>query len=209
MVDTGNRKYARSGTSTTEIRWTTNQSNELNWDNRETYSFYSGNYINWYNTEEEDLPVGGEVIKTRMEIVKEVATGLISDLDGVNLGIMRYANTGGCPRDSDDDDWEARGGMVMYPISPLTDASRAAMIAEIDSWEPAGWTPLSETLYEAHQYLSGGAVVHGNTSSVQAADYDNDCTRERQWRLRRSHRDLPVPECSVVASRRHCRLQYL
>jgi len=193
------RRYARSGTSTTANRWTNTASEELAWGSRETYSFYSANYINWYNTAEDDLPAGGQVIKTRMDIVKEVATGLINDLDGVNLGLMRYANTGGCSSDGDDDEWEARGGMVTYPVSALTTTTRTDMIAQINSWVPAGWTPLSETLYEAHQYLSGGAVVHGNTSSVQAADYRNNCSATGNGDFRDRTATHPFP--SVPASR--------
>jgi type IV pilus assembly protein PilY1 len=198
VVDSGTRKYARSGTATTN-RWTNTTSEELNWGSRETYSFYSANYINWYNTAEDDLPPGGQVIKTRMDIVKEVATGLINDLDGVNLGLMRYANTGGCSSDGDDDEWEARGGMVTYPVSTLNDTNRAAMVAQINSWVPSGWTPLSETLYEAHQYLKGAAVVHGNTSSLQVADYRNPCSATGNGDFRDRTATHPFP--SVPASR--------
>ncbi len=195
---TSSSYYARSGSGTSS-RWTSNEGNQLDWGLRQTYSFYSGNYINWHNTAAEDLPEGDAVIKTRMEIVKEVATGLIEDLDGVNLGLMRYSNNGGCGRDGSDDEWEARGGMVTYPISALTPTTRAEMIAQIDSWQPEGWTPLSETLFEAYKYLSGGTVGFGNVSSLEAADYEDDCEADRNGDF--DDRDAWYPWPSVPGSR--------
>jgi type IV pilus assembly protein PilY1 len=169
--------YARSG-SATSSRWTSNRNDELDWGQRQVYSFYTANYINWYNTAAAALPVGGQVIKTRLQIVKDVASSLITDLDGVNLGLMRYSNNGGCGRDDSDNEWEARGGMVTYPISELNDTTRTEMKAQINSWAASGWTPLSETLFEAYQYLSGGTVTFGandHNPAIQGADYEDDC----------------------------------
>lgn len=198
LNDGGNAKYARSGNGT-ESRWTGTRGNELNWDDRTTYSFYSANYINWHNTAEEDLPAGEEVIKTRMQIVKDVATGLIDDLEGVNLGIMRYSNNGGCGRDNTDDEYEAQGGMVTYPVSALNETTRREMNEQINGWEPAGWTPLSETLYEAYEYLQGGEVIFGDNSSVRAADYEDDCEADYATDVR--DRETVYPWPSVAGSR--------
>lgn len=176
IEDGGTRTYARSGSGTSD-RWTSNRDNELRWRDRRTYSFYSGNYINWYNTSVDDLP-DGERVSTRWEIVTDVAKQLIRDLEGVNLGLMRYSNNGGCGNDSEDNEWEARGGIVTWPIRPLTTANRDEMIRQIDEWDPEGWTPLSETLYEAYLYLKGGNVLFGAAAqypSIEGADYRSDC----------------------------------
>ena len=73
--------------------------------------------------------------KTRLDIVKDVAKNMIQTLNGVNLGLMRYSNNAG-----GDSDLAARGGMVTYPITELTTATRAAMSAQVDTWTPGGST---------------------------------------------------------------------
>src|SRR5207247_8753394 len=52
---------------------------------------------------------------------------------------------------------------VAYPISPVA-ANRTNLVNTVNSYSPGGLTPLSETLYEAYQYYSGGNVLFGNTS---------------------------------------------
>jgi type IV pilus assembly protein PilY1 len=169
--DSGNKKWARdSGTPGDSARWTSNKdaTGVIDWDGnkkagiaaKNRVNFYSANYINWFNLPE-DKKGGGSIIKTRMEIVKEVANKVIDKLTDVNLGLMRYSNNAA----NDNDELEAQGGMVTYAISPLTTTSRTAMKTLINSYTPDGWTPLSETLYEAQQYLGGGSVVFGDTSA--------------------------------------------
>lgn len=142
-------KYARNGTGSSDgNRWgNSTSSNQIAWNTKPNYAFYSANYINWYYG-----AAGASLPRSRLEIVRSVAKNLVDTLQGVNLGLMRY-------------DRNAEGGMVTYPVSELTTTSRAEMNALLDSYIADGFTPLSETLYEAHQYLSGGSVVYGNTSA--------------------------------------------
>ncbi len=157
-------KIARGGNDAN--RWGTGNANAVNWNNRDRYSLYSGNYANWYHY------AGGSNPKSRLDIVRDAAKSLIDNLDGVNLGIMRYSQN-------------AQGGMVTYPVSELTAATRTAMKAELDTYLPSGNTPLSETMYEAHQYLKGSRVHYGLTStqagelrpSVSGSRNPSDTTR--------------------------------
>ena len=71
----------------------------------------------------------------------------------VNVGLMRY-------------DSNAHGGMVIQPIKPLDDAYATTLTNSVNDFQPYGGTPLSETLYEAYQYLRGGPVTYGNSSQV-------------------------------------------
>jgi type IV pilus assembly protein PilY1 len=145
----GENKYARNGTGTSDSnRWgASNSSSQVGWSSKPRYSLYSINYINWY------YGAGGSTPKTRLQIVRNVAKSMIDSLDGVNLGLMRYSQN-------------AEGGMVTYPVSELTTTSRTAMKALLDSYVADGFTPLSETMFEAHQYFSGGRVAYGNTSTA-------------------------------------------
>jgi type IV pilus assembly protein PilY1 len=160
VEDGGSLRRARNGSGT--ARWGNRDSDgQVDWSSAQYISFYSGNYINWYNN---IYPDGGTptMTKTRWQIVTEVATDMINTLEGVNLGLMRYSNNGG----NLGNEYEARGGMVTYPISELTETNRSNMAAMVNSWSPAGWTPLSETYYEAQQYLKGGDVVYGQNSRL-------------------------------------------
>ena len=87
--------------------------------------------------------------------MQEAATNLLDNMDdNVNVGLMRYSN---------DSSSDAKGGMVMHPVERIEDA-RGPIKAAIADFEAAGWTPLTETLYEAHQYFIGGNVVWGQES---------------------------------------------
>src|SRR5258708_13976406 len=54
--------------------------------------------------------------------------------------------------------------MVMEPILPIA-TNEAPILATVNSDAPAGTTPISESLYEAYLYFSGGGVHFGNTST--------------------------------------------
>src|SRR5882724_8009180 len=124
-------------------------------------TLYSGNYLNYLAT-----PVS--VIGTRISVVKQAATNLINSLSNVNIGLMRYSDNSsamvGPVIAANPFDGIAAGGMVAYPISPVA-TNKTALVTTLNSYSPGGFTPLSETLYEAYQYYSGGSVFFGNTSS--------------------------------------------
>jgi type IV pilus assembly protein PilY1 len=135
-----------------------------------SYTLYSGNYLNYLAN-----PV--TVIGTRIQVVQQAATNLINSLSNVNIGLMTYSNNLSAPVNSPADpsnpvDGYAAGGMVTYPVSPVA-TNRTPLINAVNSLAPGGFTPLSETLYEAYLYYSGGNVLFGNTSqpspSVAAA----------------------------------------
>ncbi|MEO8063958.1 MAG: PilC/PilY family type IV pilus protein [Pseudomonadota bacterium] len=143
----GENKRARNGTGTSDSnRWGNSGSSQVvDWSTKQRLSLYSSNYANWY------YGLGSGVSKTRLDVVRDVAKTMIDNLDGVNLGLMRYSTT-------------AEGGMVRYPVSELTASSRTAMKTELDTYLADGYTPLAETMFEANQYLSGKKVAYGNAS---------------------------------------------
>ena len=171
--------YPRTGShNDSNGRWTGTAGNSV-WTNPDAgtlATLYSGNYIAYY--EQFRIPS----VLTRMEVMKDAATRLLSALNGVNVGLMRYSRNS---TDEDDGDLAAEGGMVAYPISPIED-NRQELIDAVNSWDASGFTPLSETLFEAYRYFTGGAVGFGNTSEpflsvaesrtpqqADGADYDS------------------------------------
>jgi len=138
--------YAANGS--TNGPWSSNTANKIDWSGGSAITFYSGNYLNWRTS--------STITRTRLEIMQDVLTTLLTNLDNnVNVGLMRYSNDTG-----NGDDAAAQGGMVVKEMGRIED-NREAMKTEINAWNPAGWTPLSETLYEATQYFRGGKVYFG------------------------------------------------
>ncbi|HKE44535.1 MAG TPA: PilC/PilY family type IV pilus protein [Steroidobacteraceae bacterium] len=139
-------------------RWTANPAQQVDWDNsplNNSYTFFSGNWINWRND------TGNFVTRSRLEIVQDVAEALVSSISGVNIGLMRYSNNDGSG------DARAEGGMVTHEVVPV-ESDRAGLITSISQNTAAGFTPLSETLYEANQYFSGGDVFYGRDCATGA-----------------------------------------
>jgi len=104
----------------------------------DTYTLYSGNYLNWTVSPKELIP--------RIDIVKEVATSLINSVNGVNVGLMHYN--------------PSQGGRVAYALENVATA-RGPINDAIKALTASGNTPLSETLYEAQQYYRGSKVTYG------------------------------------------------
>lgn len=156
-TDASTAKYA---TDSGSIRWTTDPTQQITWSANNTnrsYVFYSANYLNWWNG------ASGAVTKTRLEVVQEVATNLLSSISGVNVGLMRYSNntTNLCS------DSSAEGGMVTFAMSDIdAGTNRSDMITTVNSYNASGCTPLSETLYEATKYFMGTAVDYGVNSRI-------------------------------------------
>ncbi|HZF14396.1 MAG TPA: PilC/PilY family type IV pilus protein [Steroidobacteraceae bacterium] len=153
------RKYVRNRDPAGNIftLWSSTASDQISYagaDNADrTYVMYSGKYLNWY------YDPTNRTVKSRLQIVKDVTTTLVNSVDNVNLGLMRYDNHGG------NGETAAEGGMVAKEMQDITaPGARQAMIDTVNSYQPDGFTPLSETLYEAGQYFAGRTVDFGLNS---------------------------------------------
>jgi len=153
-VDTS-KLWAQNGNASN--LWTSNAANAITWaaaDNADrTYVLFSGNYLNWY------YDPSNTTTKTRLQVVQEAATTLANSLDNINLGLMRYDNHGGFGETA------AQGGMVTYPVSDIV-TDRSNVISTLSSYTADGFTPLSETMYEAGQYYAGRSVDFGLNSRI-------------------------------------------
>ena len=133
--------------------WTANPALEVEWgehDTKEEYTLYMGNYLNWTNTAMNQT-------STRLDIVQDVTKNLLDNLNGVNVGLMRFSNNGGSG------DASAEGGMVIHAVEPI-ELGRNALKSKIDALSASGNTPLAESMYEAALYYRGGAVDYGRAS---------------------------------------------
>jgi type IV pilus assembly protein PilY1 len=156
-------RYARDGSTSSSGYWgASNQ--EISWTdthNSQTYTLYSGNYLNWIGSP--------GVTKMRIEIVQDVATSLINSINGVNVGLMYF-------NEYEDATVGSQGGLVAHAMEDISTA-RANIISKINALTPETWTPLSETLYEAALYFEGQGVRYGDPLSVAEARDPGDTTQ--------------------------------
>lgn len=148
-----------SSTNDTPV-WTNTTKNSF-WSNNveggTSATIYSANYIVYFNQ------FRTTELGTRLSVMQQAARELLNSLSNVNIGLMRYSvNT----TDANG------GGMVLAPVAPIS-TNRGTLIALVNGLIPYGATPLSETLYEAHQYFAGDKVVFGNSSTACSSSTPN------------------------------------
>ena len=113
-----------------------------------SYTFYDGNYINWKNN-----PIVTSLSKTF--IMKDVTKKVLSSVDNLNVGLMRF--------DGND------GGAVILDITNLT-ANRQDVLDKVDAIPAGGNTPLSETMFEAALYWRGLPARYGSSTYTNLTD---------------------------------------
>ncbi len=149
---TSGARWARNGDS--ENPWTALDTQAVSWAATGTYALFAGNYLNWLYAPSSPAQI------SRLDTVKAVATSLAYSIDNVNLGLMRFSTARGPNGD------RGEGGLVAHAIAPIG-AARDSLVARLNSFRAQGFTPLSETLYEAGQYLAGRAVEYGLNSTIE------------------------------------------
>jgi type IV pilus assembly protein PilY1 len=133
-------------------------------------TLYSSNYVAYYEQ------FRNAVQSTRLQVMQQAAANLLRTVSNVNVGLMRYsANT--YQGDSSDPRGNG-GGIVLAPVAPI-EQNRQQLIDAINAFVPDGNTPLSETLYEAYRYFTGGEVYFGNTSQACLVGTSSGCTGSR------------------------------
>jgi len=137
--------YARIGNNLPPF--SSNENREVSWGSRPTDRYvtvYDPNYLNWYH----NSPVTS---MSRTDIVKTVTKNVLGSINNVNVGFMQFHFE--------------QGGPIKRAIKDL-DSSRSAAVATIDALPASGWTPLSETMYEAALYWHGKEAEYGQYSAT-------------------------------------------
>ncbi len=117
--------------------------------------------------------------------MKEAGTDLVSNFTGLNFGLMRFNYSNG-------------GYTVLHHFSDIED-DRDAIIDKIDDIPASDWTPLNETLREAHRYFKGDSVDYGSAWNRDLAAV----TRKKRHRLLQfPHRRKLLPEQLCGAAHR-------
>jgi type IV pilus assembly protein PilY1 len=111
------------------------------------FVIYSPNYVNYL------LDSTQTTTQAKIAVMRAAASNMLSTLKGVSVGLARY-------------DFGANGGMILAPVADIdAGTNRQDRIDLVNSWAADGYTPLSETYFEAYQYFAGGPVTYGNGSS--------------------------------------------
>jgi len=142
------RLWAKSGNDLNDL-WTDDVKKAISWGSAPrniSYTVYSGNYLNW-----KALP--NNVVMSRSAIMKEVTKKVLSSVNDLNVGLMRFNPTGPAGE-------EGVGGSVILDLTDL-DANRQDVLDAVTSLPADGYTPLSETLYESALYWRGAAANYG------------------------------------------------
>jgi type IV pilus assembly protein PilY1 len=120
-------------------------------------TLYSANYLVWYKwvtTTDEGKNSGST--NTRMDIAKDALKSALTNMSipidaGLAVFNLNYPSEG-----------NADGGRIVSNIKEMTDSNQTQLIKTIYNLKSETNTPLCETLYEAYQFFSGGAVKYGN-----------------------------------------------
>lgn len=145
-------RWARNGNAGNP--WTSLETQAISWSAAGSYALFAGNYLNWLYAPASPAQI------SRLDTVKAVSTALAYSIDNLNLGLMRFSTARGPDGD------RSEGGLVAHQIAPIG-AVRESIVAGLSAFAAQGFTPLSETLYEAGQYLAGRSVEYGLASTVE------------------------------------------
>jgi len=144
------RLWAAAGSDLTDL-WTSSEKNAVSWGSAPrniSYTVYSGNYLNWKSSP-------NIVPWSRSRIMKSVAKQVLSSVNNLNVGLMRF--------DGND------GGAVILDITDL-DANRQTVLEAIDDIGASGNTPLSETMYESALFWRGMDAHFGRAAMSALTD---------------------------------------
>ena len=132
--------------------YTTNLASSVSWNAvGRGYVLYTANYLNWV----EVAPIlPDNESPSRLDVVKDVTFDVVDSSNNINIGLMRF----------DDHGSSSQGGMITYPVEDVT-AARGDFRSRLMTYNPDGWTPLSEVLYESYLYWGGKDVKYGLTSN--------------------------------------------
>ena len=129
-------------------------------------TFYTANWILWNSVPDPAPPA----TVTRMEALKAALKAMVTTVNGVKVGLMRFDNNAQA----------SRGGMVVQEVTSV-DSGRQAIIDTLYTRQacnknnasdcqkifvPFGNKAIGESLWEAYQYYAGGPVDFGSSSNI-------------------------------------------
>ncbi|MEO0368459.1 MAG: hypothetical protein AAF197_06675 [Pseudomonadota bacterium] len=165
--------------------------------NAASHNMVLGNYHDYLESVEEidvgdasDCTYDGEIIftnadtgergecKRKIEIMKEALASALDGVTNINLALMNFNDN--CPLDSFSCSYYygmgvEDGGTVIDSIGDINvDAQKQDFINKLNAIQTRGWTPLSESLYEAYRYFRGNSPVFSNSNNADSTTFSNN-----------------------------------
>ncbi len=109
-------------------------------------SLFAGNYLNYQLGFCPGLPC----VEKKIDIAKRVVKNLITNVNGVRFGVMRFVNNGSAG--------SGGGGMVA-----TIGTDETTMKSAIDAITPGGYTPLGEQMNDGGRYFKGQTLRDGTS----------------------------------------------
>lgn len=122
---------------------------DISWGNT-AYTFYTSHYMNWWHDDSLVTP------RPKIDIAADVITTIIDTNTSVDFGLLEFNYSEG-------------GRVTQRIIQNMTATNRTNLINLVGALEPAGWTPLCESTYEAYRYLAGESPVYSGSASGGAS----------------------------------------
>lgn len=133
---------------------------------------WSRNYLSWMLTQVINGNTQPVPLVDRLNTARDAIIQLIDEInpdgfnDNVRFGLAKF-NAGNDPD----------GGTIDTPVST---GNKNALIARLNNLQGTTWTPLSETLVDIAQYISGDgsiATCNGNNNIAASSPIDVDCRK--------------------------------
>ncbi|MBQ0727228.1 MAG: hypothetical protein KBT77_07755 [Thalassolituus oleivorans] len=161
-------RYMSSGTSTPYTNETgifvKKYLTDLNWLTQYFTSAWSGNYLNYQIAKRQFLFFNANYSSSRLGLTRSALLNALQnhrDSTDIKLGLMRFDIN----LNSSWADRNAQGGFVDVPLDTVAN-NYEYLKNKVLRYHPDDNTPLTETMYEAYRYLSGGQVKYGTNSNV-------------------------------------------
>ncbi|MGX9462382.1 pilus assembly protein [Shewanella sp. A14] len=151
-LDTKSMYTNNSGTEARNLSY-----NSTSFGTGSTVTLYTPNYLVWYKwvtTTDEGRNSGSNM--TRLDTAKAALKAALNNMSipvDASLAVFNINH----PYEG-----SANGGRIISDMEEMTDANKKDLFELIDDLDSETNTPLCETLYEAYQFFSGGAVTYGN-----------------------------------------------
>lgn len=165
--DTSLKTYARKNSK----QWSSDPQDQVTFSATNMY-VVSANY-HFYLRDSDQI-----ITQSREAVMKATVTNMLDTFNNINIGIMTFPGGGYSTfantfrGDEIEGESAGRAGLIKHTITPLNDSTREELKDTVNAIDSTGYTPLTNTLYEAGLYFSGQNALFAEGTLGDDADED-------------------------------------